>query len=236
MMHARSRRDEMILVIEGEPTLLAETNVAVVAPGVCVGFPAGGNAHHYGQSNRTGRRDSGNWRPDCGRTGDLTRKRPPGCHGRRGKVAVETQGRNAVPGIGRNGLMVRVPRLRRPVGGVRLSVFRTVAFAARPACARASVRPKANTTPTTATGNPVRTLQIVPGKGMRLSLNQASQQSQPRRDRSGKVPFSCEVFRIRPSEFEFGMIPVEQFVIPWAGPWRDRDSRPCSYAFKMSAR
>ncbi len=52
MMHARSRRDEMILVIEGEPTLLAETNVAVVAPGVCVGFPAGGNAHHM--VNRTG--------------------------------------------------------------------------------------------------------------------------------------------------------------------------------------
>lgn len=70
----------------------------------------------------------------------------------------------------------------------------------------------------TTTGDPVRTLQVVRGMGMRLSLHQASQQSPVRRDRSVKVPFSCEVFRTLPSEFEFQVMPVERYVISWAGP------------------
>lgn len=51
LMHAHCRQDEMILVLEGEPTLMTETNVTVPAPGMCVGFPAGGDAHHL--VNRT---------------------------------------------------------------------------------------------------------------------------------------------------------------------------------------
>ncbi len=51
LMHAHSRQDEMILVLEGEPTLVTETDETVLAPGMCMGFPAGGDAHHL--VNRT---------------------------------------------------------------------------------------------------------------------------------------------------------------------------------------
>ena len=51
LMHAHSRQDEMILVLEGEPTLVTETNEMVLAPGMCMGFPAVGDAHHL--VNRT---------------------------------------------------------------------------------------------------------------------------------------------------------------------------------------
>lgn len=51
LMHTHSRQDEMVLVLEGEPTLVTEMGETVLAPGMCMGFPAGGDAHHL--VNRT---------------------------------------------------------------------------------------------------------------------------------------------------------------------------------------
>ncbi len=51
LLHTQSRQDGMIPVHEGEPTPVTETDETVLGPGMCVGFPAGGSAHHL--VNRT---------------------------------------------------------------------------------------------------------------------------------------------------------------------------------------
>ena len=51
LMHAHSRQDEMIYVLEGEPTLVTESGETSLVPGMCAGFPARGEAHHL--VNRT---------------------------------------------------------------------------------------------------------------------------------------------------------------------------------------
>ncbi|MCY3875676.1 MAG: cupin domain-containing protein [Rhodobacteraceae bacterium] len=51
LLHTQNRLDGMIPVLEGKPTLVAETDETVLEPGMCVGFPAGGDAHHL--VNRT---------------------------------------------------------------------------------------------------------------------------------------------------------------------------------------
>ena len=53
LMHTHSRQDEMIYVLEGEPTLVTESGEWVLEPGMCAGFPAKGEAHHL--VNRTNR-------------------------------------------------------------------------------------------------------------------------------------------------------------------------------------
>jgi uncharacterized cupin superfamily protein len=50
-MHAHSRQDEFIYVLEGRPTLATDRGEVELEPGMCAGFPAGGLAHHL--VNRT---------------------------------------------------------------------------------------------------------------------------------------------------------------------------------------
>jgi uncharacterized cupin superfamily protein len=51
--HRHSLQDEFVYVLEGEPTLITDAGETTLRPGMCVGFPAGGSAHHV--ENRTGR-------------------------------------------------------------------------------------------------------------------------------------------------------------------------------------
>jgi uncharacterized cupin superfamily protein len=52
LRHAHSRQDELIYVLEGEPTLITDAGETQLAPGMCAGFRAGtGDAHHL--INRT---------------------------------------------------------------------------------------------------------------------------------------------------------------------------------------
>ena len=53
LMHAHSRQDELVYILDGEPTLMTESGQSRLSPGMCVGFPAGGEAHHL--VNRTDR-------------------------------------------------------------------------------------------------------------------------------------------------------------------------------------
>ena len=52
LMHAHSRQDELVYVVDGEPTLITESGESKLSPGMCVGFPAQGEAHHL--VNNTG--------------------------------------------------------------------------------------------------------------------------------------------------------------------------------------
>jgi uncharacterized cupin superfamily protein len=49
--HRHTRQDELIYVLQGEPTLVTDTGEATLQPGMVAGFPAGGAAHHL--ENRT---------------------------------------------------------------------------------------------------------------------------------------------------------------------------------------
>lgn len=54
LRHAHSRQDELVYILEGEPTLVTNEGETPLRPGMCAGFKAGsGNAHHL--VNRTGR-------------------------------------------------------------------------------------------------------------------------------------------------------------------------------------
>ena len=53
LMHSHSTQDEMIFVLQGNPTLVTESGETRLEPGMCAGFPAQGEAHHV--VNRTGR-------------------------------------------------------------------------------------------------------------------------------------------------------------------------------------
>ena len=46
LMHAHSKQDELVYVVEGEPTLITESGKSRLSPGMCVGLPAQGEAHH----------------------------------------------------------------------------------------------------------------------------------------------------------------------------------------------
>jgi len=50
-LHSHSRQDELIYVLEGEPTLVTDTEEVPLTPGMCAGFPAQGIAHQL--VNRT---------------------------------------------------------------------------------------------------------------------------------------------------------------------------------------
>ena len=52
LRHAHSRQDELVYVLEGEPTLVTDGGETPLRPGMCAGFRAGsGDAHHL--VNRT---------------------------------------------------------------------------------------------------------------------------------------------------------------------------------------
>jgi len=44
--HAHARQDEFIYVLEGEMVLVTGETRTLLSPGMCAGFPAGGEAHH----------------------------------------------------------------------------------------------------------------------------------------------------------------------------------------------
>jgi uncharacterized cupin superfamily protein len=46
LRHRHSQQDEFVYVLEGEATLITDAGRVVLRPGMCVGFPAGGTAHH----------------------------------------------------------------------------------------------------------------------------------------------------------------------------------------------
>ena len=46
LMHAHTKQDEFIYIIVGEPTLETGQGSITLKPGMCAGFPAGGDAHH----------------------------------------------------------------------------------------------------------------------------------------------------------------------------------------------
>lgn len=51
--HAHSRQDEFVYVLEGRPTVVIAETEHLLEPGMCVGFPAGGPAHHlHNRSDR----------------------------------------------------------------------------------------------------------------------------------------------------------------------------------------
>jgi uncharacterized cupin superfamily protein len=53
LRHAHTRQDELVYILEGEPTLVTDAGETLLRPGMCAGFKAGaGNAHHL--VNRTG--------------------------------------------------------------------------------------------------------------------------------------------------------------------------------------
>ncbi|WP_027132941.1 cupin domain-containing protein [Geminicoccus roseus] len=53
LLHRHSRQDEFVFILEGEPTLVTDTDEMELAPGMCAGFPANGIAHQL--VNRTER-------------------------------------------------------------------------------------------------------------------------------------------------------------------------------------
>ena len=44
--HRHKRQDEFIYVLEGTPVLITDAGETQLSAGMCVGFPAGGTAHH----------------------------------------------------------------------------------------------------------------------------------------------------------------------------------------------
>ena len=51
LLHRHSKQDEFIFILEGNPTLVTETEETELCPGMCAGFPALGAAHQL--VNRT---------------------------------------------------------------------------------------------------------------------------------------------------------------------------------------
>ncbi len=51
VLHRHSKQDEFVYILEGTPTLVTDEGEALLRPGHCVGFPAGGMAHQL--VNRT---------------------------------------------------------------------------------------------------------------------------------------------------------------------------------------
>jgi uncharacterized cupin superfamily protein len=51
LLHRHSRQDEFIFILQGEPTLVTDTEETTLRPGMCAGFPAQGIAHQL--VNRT---------------------------------------------------------------------------------------------------------------------------------------------------------------------------------------
>lgn len=52
LLHRHTEQEEFVYVISGHPTLRTDAGEVQLEPGMCVGFPAGGLAHHL--VNHTG--------------------------------------------------------------------------------------------------------------------------------------------------------------------------------------
>jgi uncharacterized cupin superfamily protein len=53
LMHRHSKQEEFVYILSGMPTLVTDRGEFAMAPGMCIGFPASGTAHHL--VNRTSR-------------------------------------------------------------------------------------------------------------------------------------------------------------------------------------
>jgi uncharacterized cupin superfamily protein len=53
LLHRHSKQDELVYILEGEPTLVTDRGEEILRPGQCAGFPAAGIAHQL--VNRTDR-------------------------------------------------------------------------------------------------------------------------------------------------------------------------------------
>jgi uncharacterized cupin superfamily protein len=53
LLHRHSKQDELVYILEGEPTLVTDRGEVILRPGECAGFPAAGLAHQL--VNRTDR-------------------------------------------------------------------------------------------------------------------------------------------------------------------------------------
>lgn len=51
LLHRHSKQDEFIYILQGNPTLVTDTEEVTLSPGMCAGFPAMGAAHQL--VNRT---------------------------------------------------------------------------------------------------------------------------------------------------------------------------------------
>lgn len=51
LMHRHTRQEEFVYILKGHPTLRTDEGEHALSPGMCVGFPANGLAHHL--VNRT---------------------------------------------------------------------------------------------------------------------------------------------------------------------------------------
>jgi uncharacterized cupin superfamily protein len=51
LFHGHTKQDELVYILEGQPTLVTDDGEAELAPGMCAGFAAGGTAHQL--VNRT---------------------------------------------------------------------------------------------------------------------------------------------------------------------------------------
>ena len=51
LLHIHTKQQEFIYVVEGNPTLVTDNGETQMSPGMCVGFPPNGQAHHL--VNRT---------------------------------------------------------------------------------------------------------------------------------------------------------------------------------------
>ena len=52
LLHRHSKQDEFVFILQGEPTLVTDTEEIKLSPGMCAGFPAQGVAHQL--VNRSG--------------------------------------------------------------------------------------------------------------------------------------------------------------------------------------
>jgi uncharacterized cupin superfamily protein len=45
LLHRHGKQDELVYILEGEPTLVTDEGEEALRPGMCAGFPANGRAH-----------------------------------------------------------------------------------------------------------------------------------------------------------------------------------------------
>ena len=45
LLHRHGKQDELVYILEGEPTLVTDEGEVALRPGMCAGFPANGRAH-----------------------------------------------------------------------------------------------------------------------------------------------------------------------------------------------
>jgi uncharacterized cupin superfamily protein len=53
LQHVHSRQDEFVYVLQGMPTLYTDSVSTIMNAGMCIGFPAGGPAHHLANETTT---------------------------------------------------------------------------------------------------------------------------------------------------------------------------------------